>query len=715
MSTTTYNVVINVQGKDSASGPLASAGGSLKRIGEIAGGILGAGMLTSIASGLMNTGKEALGAIASYEGLTMSIGRLMAREMTQADSSLSMADALKLSADKAKDMLAWTQKLSIQSPFTSESISASVQMMMGMGRTSEQAKVLAQNVLDLTAGMGKGEESIGRVSFALAKVSATGKLTGESMMMLNEAGVPVNSILKTMGKTIDDVSKGTVDADGFFQAFTDTVGKDFKGAAKDGMNTVSGLVSTFEEIKQIGLRSVFTGMVEAVKPLASALSDWLTGPGMAKLESLGTTLGAGLTSLVGSFTNLGDTVAPIMAKLKPGLDGFASFWTTQGPTIKAIAGVMLAKFAEVAQWFAAEILPFLVSQFNKLGMWFKVNGPLISRFAGVIAAVFGGILIAAQTMWVFLKPIFDGLITNFLNFVTFIMQLFTGDFKGAIDTLVRMFWTGLGFIQAAFTNLAAWVTGWFGTSWATVAQQWGAFFTGLWAAVVQWWNNVVAGFVGFFKGIGSAIAKWRADTMRVWSDNFKQLQTIFATISRMIVTAILTWLLGIVNDIVAFATSLMTAWMNAWNALIGAIVSIAVNIITAVSQLITDVVAAITARVAEFLAIGAAIVAAIQTGITNAWASFVDWITGLVGDIIKNILAGLGVGGESVVNALNNMSPTLSPSYAVTGGGFGGGGPIQPRSGTTSSRSNAYYFGGVKVYNVVKPQTGRSLLKEFDR
>jgi hypothetical protein len=582
------------------------------------------------------------------------------------------------------------------------------------------------------------------------------------MMMLNEAGVPVTQILAKMGMTIDDVTKGTVTADKFFAGFSETVGKDFAGAAKDGMNTVNGLTSTFEELKSIGLRNLFTGIAEAVKPVAVAFSDWLSGPGMQAMTDLGTTMGASLAGFIGNLQWLADTVAsmgdeftplealeqilekytgidlwplvrgfegivdkagkigmffdmlkngvtpinaftrtlkfltgfdlaPIFDGMRPGLISFGAFFTQQGPVIQRIAGVMLAKFAEVAQWFSAQILPFLVLQFNKLGAWFQANGPLISRFGGVVAAVFGGMLVAAQTLWVALAPIINGIINIFLGLATFIMQVFTGDFAGAFVTLQGMVQTAFTAVAQSFTDLATWVTGWFGTSWADVGKQWGAFFAGLLAAIV----------------------KWAVSVKVTWDNNWKQLQQIVTTITTMIVAAIKLWLTNLILSVTTFASNLLLEWTAAFNALVDGIITAGDNILGALSGLMTNILDSINGLLGDFFGVGAAIVAAIQSGLETAWVNFVAWITEKLTKLISDLIGGL------LPKAPGVTQPTGSDEGAPFSTGFGGGGLVPALArvgsgGVGNVRKNTYNFGGTVVYQVVAPQTGRQLLKGFD-
>jgi hypothetical protein len=426
----------------------------------------------------------------------------------------------------------------------------------------------------------------------------------------------------------------------------------------------------------------FSGMVErGMSPLDAftKVLDYYTGIDLS-----------GFISGIGDFAkNAQDLGASIMSQLQPGLQSFGRFFEQQGPTIQKIGEVMLAKFAEVGQWFAAEILPFLIAQFTKLGNWFANNGPLITRFGAVLAAIFGGILVAAQTLWVFLKPIMDGIINIFLDLVQFVMQIFTGDFAGAFATLNQIVVDAWTAVKTAFSDLTAWVMGWFGTDIETVKAQWSAFFSGLWNTIVKWWTDVKAN----------------------WTKNWNTLKQTITTVTAAIVTTVINWLKDIITRIIGFAVDLYNSWKAGWDTLINAVTEAVAGIIAAVSQLVTDVVAAVTARVIEFLAIGAAIVKAIQDGITAAWNAFLTWLIDLVKGLITSILALFGIGGEGAdamqaagYNMMRNFAagilqgaglPRMAlATVSLNMGGMGGGGAYNStggmRTGNTYQRNNIY-------------------------
>ena len=61
---------------------------------------------------------------------------------------------------------------------------------------------------DVTSGMGTGSEGVKRATIALQQMSAAGRITGEDLNQLRDAGIPVYDLLaKATGKSKEEVVK----------------------------------------------------------------------------------------------------------------------------------------------------------------------------------------------------------------------------------------------------------------------------------------------------------------------------------------------------------------------------------------------------------------------------------------------------------------------------------------------------------------------------
>ena len=267
--------------------------------------------LSKIGQELIQIGREALTAVADYEKLSMSLQTLSAREMIRAGTATTMAEAMELSGDKAKELLDWIQRLAIESPFTQEGVAVAFRTAMAYGFTSDEAQRLTQAMIDFSAGSGAAEGTMNMVALALGQIKAKGKLAGQEVLQLVNAGLNVRDALLQAGtvagltaENFDEMqSKGLIPADLAIQAITETLERDFGGAAKRQAGTFAGLISSLQDIKTVGLREFFSGTFEAVQPLLDTFVATLSSPEfMASLGNLGDAIGEVAALLLSGFS-----------------------------------------------------------------------------------------------------------------------------------------------------------------------------------------------------------------------------------------------------------------------------------------------------------------------------------------------------------------------------------------------------------------------------
>ena len=283
-------IVISVRAEDNFSGTLGNFGNILTGIKsalDLAGDAFRA------FGGLALQG---LDAISSYERMSVTLQTLAASQLLMTDQATDMAEALAMTSEKGEELLRWTQELAIKSPFTQEGVATAFQMAMAYGFNVEESQRLTQAMLDFVAGTGQTEFAMERISRALGQISQTGKLTGQDMLQLTAVGVPVLQILAdAFGVTTAEVMKmrtdGLIPAQDAIEAIVGWMETNFAGAGERFTESWAGLMGTFEDLKQMGLREFFQGMFDVIQPLAVELSNWIQNEGMTKFREWGEALG----------------------------------------------------------------------------------------------------------------------------------------------------------------------------------------------------------------------------------------------------------------------------------------------------------------------------------------------------------------------------------------------------------------------------------------
>ena len=267
----------------------------------IKGGFAGVlGVISGTARAIGNVGAEALSSISNYEMLTMSIEQLTATQILEAGAAKDMAEALALSKKPAQDTLQWLEKLAIESPQRMNEVADAYRRAMTFGFSSGEAKRLTVDLLDLSAASGRQESGfMERISDAFGKMYTKGRVSMEELNRLMEAGIPALKVLArefdtTEGKMSEMVSDGALPAGRAIRALEVDIETRLGGAAKRTTQTWSGMISSLGDLKDRGLRNLFTGVFDSVKEDANNIVSILSSQEFAnKAQSVGLWLGEG--------------------------------------------------------------------------------------------------------------------------------------------------------------------------------------------------------------------------------------------------------------------------------------------------------------------------------------------------------------------------------------------------------------------------------------
>lgn len=305
--------------------------------------------------------------IAALEGKQ---GKLVDVTQKVIEGQMSMTDALAQAGPKAAELLQWTEQLSIKSPFNSADITNAIKVAMAYGFTSEQSKALTENVVDLASAMGWQGGEMKDIMLVMGQINKSDKLLMQDMRQLTMRGVDVEGVLKKMGYSLSDVGEKAIDSKKFVSLMMESWKTDFGGTADRMANSLPGLLSSLDEIKDLGLRDLFTGMFNAAKPLLTDLVGLFTSTDFrAGVQNIGAQLGTALTQGIGF----------IKTNVLPTLQTLGSWFSTQGlpalQTFAAVAGPLLqTAFAQGMGFIQGTVIPILM----RIG---EIVGPyIVARF-----------------------------------------------------------------------------------------------------------------------------------------------------------------------------------------------------------------------------------------------------------------------------------------------------------------------------------------------
>lgn len=181
------------------------------------------------------------------------------------------------SGKKAASFLNDLKSFAAKTPFEFPELQRAASSLISAGVEAKKVVPIMTTLGDVTSGMGTGAGGVQRATIALQQMNAAGKITGEDLNQLRDAGVPVYDLLaaatgRSKAAVTELASKGKLGAKdlGLLMKALET-GKGlerFTGLMDKQSQSLSGMASTFKD-------TFSQGMADAVQPLIPVLKDGL--------------------------------------------------------------------------------------------------------------------------------------------------------------------------------------------------------------------------------------------------------------------------------------------------------------------------------------------------------------------------------------------------------------------------------------------------------
>lgn len=197
-------------------------------------------------------------------------------EMEQYTTSL---EVMLGSTEKASAMIEKMRDFAAKTPLTLDNVISSGTMLMSYGVDESNLIDTMTKLGDLASG---NVEKMDRITLAYGQMLAKGKVTGEELMQMTEAGVPLQTALaESIGVTGEEfskmVSKGEVGIDALNKAITGLTTGDgkFAGMMEKQSETMQGMLSTLQDNISEFFRKMGEGAFGEVKSVLQDVSDQL--------------------------------------------------------------------------------------------------------------------------------------------------------------------------------------------------------------------------------------------------------------------------------------------------------------------------------------------------------------------------------------------------------------------------------------------------------
>lgn len=210
-------------------------------------------------------------------------------------------DTLIGNKDKAAAFFAELKDFAVKTPLLLNDLAKGGQLLLGFGVDLDKVMPTLKQIGDISMG---NADRFNSLTLAFAQMSATGKLMGQDLLQMVNAGFnPLKTMSETTGKSMetlkDEMSKGAISADMVAKAFEDATGKGgkFNGMLEKQSKGIKGSISNLEGAIQDALNdmgekgqgiitegiSLATTAVQNYEKLGSILAGMIATYGMYKV------------------------------------------------------------------------------------------------------------------------------------------------------------------------------------------------------------------------------------------------------------------------------------------------------------------------------------------------------------------------------------------------------------------------------------------------
>ena len=225
-------------------------------------------------------------------------------------------------ADKAQGLISQLKKYAADTPFEFSDLAKGTQTLLAFGIQSKDVMGDLSMLGDISQG---NKERFDALSLAFAQMSSAGKLQGQDLLQMVNAGFnPLNVMAKTTGKSMaelrDEMQKGQISSQDVADAFKAATSKggQFFGAMEAQSKTFSGQLSTLKDNASQFLGELTNGLENSLKDTALPMvNGW-----MEQLQKAFST--GGVNGVVGAFGNVLAQAVEQIAQSAPKIIGLAT-------------------------------------------------------------------------------------------------------------------------------------------------------------------------------------------------------------------------------------------------------------------------------------------------------------------------------------------------------------------------------------------------------
>lgn len=352
---------------------------------------------------------------------------------------------------RAQQVVNNLREFAAKTPFGLSDIAKNTQTLLSFGISADEALVRIRQIGDVSQG---NAERMGALTLAFAQVSSAGKLSGQDLLQMINAGFnPLEEISRKTGKSMaelkTEMAKGAISAEMVADAFASATseGGRFYGSLEAQSKTFTGQMSTLKDGAE-ELRGLLVGAFTAA--LAGSVLPMVNGWISAFTAAFQTEGVAGVISVLGQIVpQMLQFLLSQLPQLVQGVGVFVSSFSTAFATMlpqvvplfssvisSMVSGVssVLPQFVQVLSQMVTgltasvgqalpQIIPAIVSAVTGMVQALVVNAPMFLEAAlQLVSGLVEGFMLAGPTLVGMLPGLIQGLVDFIVNAVPQIVE-----------------------------------------------------------------------------------------------------------------------------------------------------------------------------------------------------------------------------------------------------------------------------------------------------
>lgn len=529
---------------------------------------------------------------------------------------------------KAQKLVTDLKLEAARTPFGMEDLAKGTQTLMGFGMSAEESQIRLKQLGDISQGDAQKFESL---TLAFAQMSSTGKLTGQDLNQMINAGFnPLEEISRKTGKSIgelkEEMAKGAISADMVADAFASATseGGRFYGAMDAQSKTFSGQLATLQDgvanLKGLLAGGLTTALAGTVMPMVNGWVDELTsafetGGAPALIDTLGQILQEALVFIAEQLPQVVETGMTILTALLEGIIAVL-------PSLAETAVTLIVALVEAI----IEALPSLL----------EAAVQIIATLVAGIGEALPELIPAAVEM---LMTMIQGLVDNFPLILDAALQLITGLAEGLIAAIPVLIEALPQIIQGLVDFLIAAIP--------QIIQTGIQLLTSLVSALPEIITAIVAALPQIITAVINCVLGAIPQLIQAGIQLFVALIGALPQIITTIVAALPQIIGAVISAVIGAIPQLVQAGIQLLTALIGALPQIIGTIVSAIPQIIGGIVSAVLGGVGQMINAGASLVSGLWQGIQSLAGWLWDRVSSWVSSIWDGILGFFGINSPS--------------------------------------------------------------------